>query len=224
MATDDTKAKLKQLRDRLALEAPRARSRPDAPLDLVQRLQSAADMVGQVYLLMVGSSPASNEAREEICEDALVEGHLALHEWERWLEQQGRAKPSPRTAPPVDRRQHDRYKIGVSVRLLRHSVRADGSGGVALSSEVASRPARNVSAGGIFVALAAGELAEVKPGSLVHVSVMTSDGGGIALEARAIVARRDSSGIALGWVHDSDRTRAAIDSLLDAIRRSQRDR
>jgi hypothetical protein len=218
---DDPRAKLRKLRDRLAVEAPRARAALSTPPEIAERLQSALDLVSSVYLLSTGATAATSAQLDEVYEDALVEAHLVLHDWERWLEQQ-RQKPASRTPPASPtRRQHERYDTNVSVRLLRHSVHADGTGGATLNSEATSRPARNVSLGGIFVAVPKDELAEVAVGNVLHVSVSTPAGALLSFNARATVMRRDASGLALRWIVDSERLRKAIESLLDALRPSR---
>jgi hypothetical protein len=216
---DDLRSKLRTLRDNLAAAAPRARSRGAAG-ELCERLEAAVELVSGAYLLAVRATAGS--AAEEMYEDALVEGHLALHDWERWLAQQEQQKLRPRgVLGGAERRQSDRFDTSVAVKLLRHSLRDDGSGGVKLASDATSRPARNVSLGGLFVQLPRQELAEVRVGSVVHVSVNAHE---LAFQARAAVTRRDDDGVALRWIPDSDRVRRAIDQLLDAVRRARSDR
>ena len=140
----DIKTRLRKLRDRLAFEAPRARVRPATPPVLVERLNGALETVSSVCLLTTESG-----ALEEIREDALVEGHLVLHEWERWLEQQSKGTGA-RARPGSEQRRHPRYDTNVSVRLQRHAVRGSG-GSLSVATETIERPARNVSLDGIFV-------------------------------------------------------------------------
>lgn len=214
---EDSKSKLRQLRDRLAAELPRARTRPNAPPSLIERLDAALEVVTSVYSLQ-GSS-ASTRTLDEVYEDAVVEAHLALHEWERWLEQEHQQKKlRSRTLPSADRRAHERHDTDVTVKLLRYRVRADDFGDVTIDSEVASRPARNLSLGGLFVSLAADELPAVKAGSVLHVFVSF---GAVSFTARATVQRRDSNGAGLRWVGESDRVRRSVESLLDAVRRAR---
>jgi hypothetical protein len=216
----EAKAKLRALRQRLATEAPRAYTRPDTPAELRQRLQSALECVsGACFLDTNLGSPSTEEARD----DALIEGHLALAEWERWLEQRHEHKPR-RTPPPVDRRRHERYETGVLVKLLRYAVRESSGERMTLVAETASRPARNVSLGGILVAMARDELPQVGVGSIVHVSVSAALGGPLEFQIRAAVTRRDDVSVALSWIQDSDRARRAIESLLAAITRSRHQR
>jgi hypothetical protein len=219
--TDDPKAKLKALRDRLAIEAPRAQARPQAPPDLVRRLKSALELVSRVYLLTAAQTPALDEVRE----DALVEGLLVVSEWERWLTQEKQDKQQKPVArpwsSPIDQRRHERLETNVTVKLLRHSLSDDTTGGVSLESATTSRPARNVSLGGIFVAIPKDELPQVTTGSIVHVSVSAALGAPVSFEVRAAVARREATGLGLRWVDDSERFKRAIESLLDAVRRAK---
>jgi hypothetical protein len=228
-ATDDAAARLRTLRDRLAVEEPRARARPNAPAELKERLQATLELVGRVYLLDRKATSAAT--LDEVREDAVVEAHLVLHEWERWLlQEEARAQratrarvPTP-TPAPIDRRVHARHDANVAVKLLRYDVRDDGLGGSTLDTETSSRPARNVSLGGIYVAAARGDLPQLTVGRVVHVSVSSSLGAGLAFRARAVVQRRDDGGLGLGWIVDSDPVRAAIEALLDAVRRARSDR
>lgn len=213
---DDPRAKLKHLRDRLASELPRARIRANVPPSLVDRLDAALELVANVYRL--GASSPS-KALDEVHEDAVVEAHLALHDWERWLEQDQKQKRLTTKPPAAERRQHERHDTNVTVKLLRYRVRPDELGEVQLDSETTSRPARNLSPGGIFVLVPVGELAQVGVGGVVHVSVRF--GSAASFQARATVQRRDATGVGLCWIQDSDRGRAAIESLLDAVRRSR---
>jgi hypothetical protein len=217
---DQMKATLRTLRDRLALEVPRARARPDTPPDLVERLQAALDYVSGIFLLPSSSTSSAAKALDEAREDALVEGHLALHEWERLLESASQQKRRSQTPTPLDRRQHARQGVDVTVKLLRHQVRGGGFGENTLESEATSRQARNVSIGGIFVALSGAELPKIGVGAVVHVAVTV--GGAPSFEARTVVMRRDGAGLGLQWIVDSDRTRRAIESLMEAISRGSR--
>jgi hypothetical protein len=224
---EETKTKLKQLRDRLATEAPRARARAGA--QLAERIGAALEMVNGAYLL--AASPAtggsSTAAREEMYEDALVEGHLALHDWDRFVAQQpkpaapaARARARSLTPPPVDRRQFDRYDTNIAARIVRHGVREDGSGGVTLDDASVNRPARNVSLGGILVAVPKHELPQVAVGSVVHVSVTTTNPP-LSLQARATVMRRDDTGIGLSWTTVSEATKKTIQGLLEIVRKGR---
>ncbi len=216
-STHEWKARLRQLRDQLASEEPRLSVRAHAPAELAARMRAAAELVGRVYLLVCAPSQVPAETLEEVCEDAIVEGHLVLHDWERWLEQDKRPRARSRTPPPIDRRQYARHETKVSVRLLRHDVGDDGSGGVALASQEMSRPARNLSLGGIFVAVTRNELPQVTAGSVVRVSVSTPLGPGGSFQTRAAVARRDDAGLGLRWIEQSDRFRRALETLLAAV-------
>jgi hypothetical protein len=207
---------LRKLRDQLAVEAPRARTRPHAPPDIVQRLNAALELVSRVYLL----TAAPSGTIDEVLEDAVVEATLVISEWQRWLDEE-KKKPAarPRAMPSIDQRQHERFDVNVAVRLLRHSLRDDGTGGgVTLDSATSDRAARNISLGGMFVAVPPKEFTHVGVGSIVHVSVSTPLGGNISFHARAAVTRRDAAGLALRWMDDAERTRAAIAALVDAVR------
>jgi hypothetical protein len=230
-AVDDTVTKLRTLRDRLAAEEPRARARANAPVELRRRLAATLELVGRVYLLDPRTTAAAT--LEEVREDAVVEAHLVLHDWERWLasaelSQRARnrvATPvplSPATPLAPNRRVHDRHETNVAVRLLRYALRDDGSGGVTLDTETSSRPARNVSAGGIFVTATRADLPQLAVGHLVHVSVSSSLAASLAFRARATVQRRDDSGLGLGWIVDSDAVRTSVEALLEAVRLARR--
>jgi hypothetical protein len=230
-AVDDLATRLRKLRDRLAAEEPRARARPSTPAELRRRLAATLELVSRVYLLDPRQTPA--ETLEEVREDAVVEGHLVLHDWERFLaqeeaqQQKARSRvhtPTPLPPALTDRRVHHRHETNVAVRLLRYDVRQDGSGGLTLDTETSSRPARNVSLGGIFVTMARHDLPQLQVGCIVHVSVSSSLATSLGFRARAVVQRRDDSGIGLGWIVDGDAVRAAIDALLDAVRRARSDR
>jgi hypothetical protein len=227
-ADDDVMTKLRALRDRLAVEEPRARARPNVTVDLKRRLQETLELLGRAYLLDEKSTSAA--ILEEVREDAVVEAHLVLHDWERWLAleeqraqraQQARARVPTPTPAPIDRRVHYRHDTNVAVKLLRYDVRENGAGGLTLDTETSSRPARNVSAGGIFVAAARGDLPQLTVGRIVHVSVSSSLAASLGFRARAAVQRRDDQGLGLSWIVDSDAVRAAIDALLEAVRRAR---
>jgi hypothetical protein len=206
--SDPTKSELKKLRDRLAIEAPRARTRSGVPADLARRLQAALELVGAVYLL-----PPS-EALEEVGEDAVVEAHLVLHDWELCVEKEGE-RSRKQTGPHAsrsERRVHARQDINVSVEVVRHAV----SGG---SSEraIVVRPARNVSRGGIMVALTAADLPGVAVGSVVRVAATLNSG---SFEAKAAVVRRDAAGVGLRWVKDTPDVERLVQALVDAVART----
>jgi hypothetical protein len=215
---EEPKTRLRALRDRLAVEAPRARARPTVPAELVARLQSALDCASHLLGAAAAlSSPALDEARD----DALIEGHLALHDWELFIEQERkRAQTTPLAR--INRRQHERQETTVGVNLRRYRVRDGGRGDMTLDSEVANRPARNISAGGVFVLATKEDLPQLGVGSVVHVSI--SFDGAPPFQARAAVAHRDATGLGLRWIQDSDGVRLAIQMLLDAIRTVRADR
>ena len=211
---DSPKARLKTLRDQLAAAVPRAKMKASTPPELLRRLEATAKSVAQVYLL-VASTLNPDESIEEAVADALVEGHLALSELERVQSSDALS----RTPTGIERRQAERHETNVVVRLLRHSVREEGDGSVAIGTETVQRAARNVSTGGIFVSLPKTELLEVTLGSVLHVLVGMMNGGP-AFHARGVVMRRDTNGVGLSWVLDSDRVRKDVTALLEAVRRA----
>ena len=215
MATpmDEVRATLRQLREKLAFEAPRAGARAGVPPELVERLRST--LAHLIEALNAPTGLGNDDVLHELYEDAIVEGHLVLHDWERWLGQNEANKGAPRPTRPAERRQHPRQELGVTVTLLRHSVR-ENEREVTLASETASRRARNVSLGGIFVAMTRDELAFVSVGSVLHVSVAF---GELSFKARAVVTRRDGEGVGLRWLDEDERVKRAIKQLLDALRR-----
>ena len=211
---DSLKAKLKALRDKLAAEVPRLRSR--VPPELVKRLDASLRQVGDLYLIAVGRN-APPATFGDAVEDALAEAHLLLHEVERAAaEPGGGARPKPRGG--IERRQHERLETQVTVRLLRHSTKPNDTGGASLGTDVVSRAARNVSVGGIFVTLPPAELPQVGVGSVVHLEV-GSPGGAPPFNVRAVVMRRDAIGLGLRWMDDVERARRDIQALLEAVRR-----
>jgi hypothetical protein len=205
----DIKTRLRKLRDKLAFEAPRARVRSGTPPDLVERLNGALETVSSVCLLS-----AESGALEEIREDAIVEGHLVLHEWERWLEQQSKGAVKPRAN---EQRRHPRVETNVSVKLQRHhTVRGTGNS-LSVATDTITKPARNVSLDGIFVLATPAELGDVGVGGVVHLSVVTTLPGAPSFHARTTVVRRDSDGVGLRWVRDSPALEKSIAALLEAI-------
>ncbi len=224
MANDDEdpRAKLRALRDKLAFEAPRAQARAKTPPDLAKRLKAALDQVNAAHRLATSSdSHVSEEVAAEVIDDAIVEAHMALHDWERLIErQEEQAQRARQQVALTDRRQSTRQDTDVTVRLLRHAMNESGSG-VALETETANRAARNVSMGGIFVSLAVGDLPQVVVGSVLHVAIDTSLGASLGFRARAIVMRRDATGVGLRWIVDTERVTQAIESLLAAVSRSR---
>jgi hypothetical protein len=209
MNTDDPRARLKQLRNALAAETPRALARPRIPPELGERLQSALRLISRVYL-------AAGDTLDEDCGQALVEGQLVLHDWERW--QGGQAKPQPHALSPINRREHERFASHAEVRILRHGAPNDLRGEQALESAATLRRARNVSLGGLFVALPARELPEVVVGSIVQLSITPPVETPLVFLLRATVLRRDADGLGVRWLLDSPRTQRSIDALLDATR------
>jgi hypothetical protein len=204
--TEDPKQKLRKLRDRLAFETARARGR-NVPPDLLRRLLSAAELVAQIGELKA--------APDEVFEDAFIEATLALHEWERWLEQADGPKPKTPLRPttgsnPIDRRQTERLEAQATVRILRYVV---DEGTVEADSVV--RQARNVSLGGIAVSLAPGDLPRVGVGCVVHLSIAAA-GKPTVYQVRAVVTRRGEDGLALKWLHDANNT---VSLLVSAIRK-----
>jgi len=64
-ASDETKTKLRELRNRLAFELPRARVRPSTPPELTARLQASLDAVSGAYAMPAASTASAAEAIEE---------------------------------------------------------------------------------------------------------------------------------------------------------------
>lgn len=216
-STTDARTRLKALRDRLAVEAPRARIRAGVPPELVRRLTDVLVRVNCAYLATVGQS-AAPAGTEEAVEDSLVEAHLVLHELEHKEAQTAEASAKARASGP-ERRVHERFDTDVTVQLLRHSVKNDGSVGVVLTAETAKRPARNISLGGIFVALPRDELPQVGVGGVVHVAVSLTETQ--SFKSRAVIMRRDASGIGLSWIDETGRVRKEVEALLATIRRAR---
>lgn len=215
---DDAKTKLRKLRDELAWLTSRARARPNTPPALLQRLEAAAELLNGVCLLGGGSGAVRTDTLDEIYEDALVEGHLALHDWERWVGGDDQQKRKARPVP-AQRRQHERLEASVSVSLLRHGVRTVGTGAVA-GTDAVRLTARNVSLGGMMVMAGKADLPGAAVGSVVHVSVNVSPDR--AVHARAVVTRRDDAGIALRWVQETEVDRRVVEALFAAIQQPKR--
>jgi hypothetical protein len=213
---DELKSNLRKLRDKLALEAPRAHARQGTPPELDRRLQSTLQRTSNALSGPTGG--AKPGALEELYDDIIVEAHLVLHEWERWQADAGAQKVKPPVAT-TNRRAHPRHDTNVSVQLLRHAVHASNHG-VTLESESLKRPARNVSLGGMFVVLSKDDLPQVAAGSVVHISV--SFGDSLTFRARAAVARRASDGIGLHWIQENEAVTRSIKALLDAIHQASR--
>ncbi len=215
---DDAKTKLRKLRDQLAWETSRARARGNTPVTLLQRLEAAAELLSGVCLLGGGSGARRTDTLDEVYEDAIVEGHLALHDWERWV---GADDPQKRKARPAtgQPRQHERVETSVSVSLLRHGVRTVGSGAV-VGTDAVQLTGRNVSLGGMLVIAGKADLPGAVVGSVVHVALDGSQGR--PAPARAIVTRRDDSGIALRWVQETEADRRVVEALVAAIQQPKR--
>ncbi|HEX9102938.1 MAG TPA: PilZ domain-containing protein [Polyangia bacterium] len=213
---DDTKAKLRKLRDQLAWETPRAQSRGNTPPALVQRLSAAAEMLNDVCRFGGGAEAMRSDTLDELYEDALVEGHLALHEWERWRDDEDQQKRKVRPAAPLgQRRQHERHETSVTVSLTRHGLRTEGSAAV-VGTDAVRLSARNISLGGILVMAAKSDLPRAAVGSVVHVTL--GGAGERLLHARAVVARRDDAGIGLRWLTENEADRRVVDAILAATR------
>jgi len=220
-ATDETKTKLRELRDRLAFELPRARVRPNTPMELVERLETALAAVHGAYAMPAASTASAAEAVEEARQEAIVDAHLALHDWERWAESQ--RQPRLRPQPPRPRRTSDARPPGdVEVTLLRYRTHNGDGREIAFADATAARWARSLSADGIFVTMAKDEVPQLGVGGVVQLSTQPDSGGPI--QARATVLRRDADGVSLKWIVDNDRTRRLIESLLEKVRRARRAR
>lgn len=214
--TEDIKAKLRKLRDQLAWETPRARARGNTPPALLQRLEAAAEVLNGVCLLGGGPDAMRSETLDELHEDAIVEGHLALHEWERWRGDEDQQKRKPRPAAPLgQRRQHERHETTVSVSLARHGVRTEG-GGAVVGTDTVKLAARNISFGGMMVMAGKGDLPSAGVGSVVHVTVRGA--GERLLHARGVITRRDDAGMGLRWLAETEVDRRVIESILAATR------
>ena len=214
---DDPRKKLRELRDRLAFEAPRAKARPSTPSELAERLQSTLDWINELLAAPPPATPAAGEAVAEAREEALVEAHLALHEWQRRLERD--TQPKIKSFATPDRRQHERHQVDIEVRLLRRRRQADGRE-IALAGATTQR-ARNVSLSGILVLLAPDALPEIAVNDVVNAAVIV---GTATFETRGVVVRRDASGLGLRWILDNERAQRSVDALLDAIRNVRRER
>jgi hypothetical protein len=155
-----------------------------------------------------------------VVEDTIVEAHLTLADWARFLEKESSRATGSRTRPPesMDRRVHERLEMRATARVLRYSLRPNSE---ALSVDTSSleRPARNVSLGGIFITAARHELASVGAGCVVHVSVTPP--GGKAFQLRAVVVRREESGLALRWIADAPVDQRVVESLLETVNRTR---
>jgi hypothetical protein len=216
MSNDDPRRRLRELRDKLAFEAPRAKARPSSPPEMAERLQSTLDWINELLAAPPPATPAAGEAVAEAREEALVEAHLALHEWQRWLERD--TQPKSKAFASADRRQHERHQVDIEVRLVRRRRQSD-SREVALT-DVPPQRARNVSLSGILVMLATGVLPDLAVNDVLTTAVLV---GTATFEIRGGVVRRDANGLALRWLVD-ERAQRTIDALLDAIRNVRRER
>ena len=213
MAQPDSSSKtnLRKLRDKLSFEAPRARSRAGTPPELIRRLQSTLELVTTACLL------GQSAAEEEVCEDALVEAHLVLHDWERCCRQADEKQKAPPLPSAADRR-FQRQETSVSVKVSRHALSEDAAG-PKVSTEITSRPARNVSMGGMFVTGSKDDFAGLGSGAVVHVSVSLADLP--TFQTRAVVTRRDEHGLGLRWLQETAEIKHAIQRLLHTLGRSR---
>jgi len=214
MSKEDVKAKLRKLRDQLAFETPRARTRGNTPPALLERLEAASEVLNGVCRFGGGAEAMRGDTLDELYEDAIVEGHLALHEWERWRDEENQQKRKVRpTLPLGQRRQHERHETSVLVSLARHGLHG---GGGAVSTDAVQLSARNVSLGGILVMAGKDDLVTAGVGSVVHVSLGPASGR--RLHTRAVVTRRDDAGIALRWLDETEVERGVVESILAATR------
>jgi hypothetical protein len=211
-----TKSKLRRLRDLLAFELRRAQGRETCPPELLRRLVTAAELVESVCALK--SSPDNAEQLEEVYSDALVESHLAMHDWERFRKQEDAAqKPRPRPTPTPPPRQHPRVDIDVSVKLRRFSVHEVSGAGMTVEAHTMSLPARNISIGGLYVVAKGSAHKELTVGSVVMVTVSLARDASLAFRMRAVITRRDDAGMGLRWIADHKPGEHSVQSLLDAV-------
>jgi len=115
---------------------------------------------------------------------------------------------APRPAPTgpfqprgAERRVHPRYAVNLLVRFARNVIRG---GDDPARPEAAILPARDVSAGGIYVVLE--QPLDLTRFEVVHVSVSTALGTP-PFEARAVVMRCDGAGVGLRWLPERDQAR-----------------
>lgn len=215
-----TKSKLRRLRDLLAFELRRAQGRETCPPDLLRRLVTAAELLESVCALK--SSPDNADQLEEVYSDALVEAHLAMHDWERFRKQDDAAAAKPR--PPARTmattpRVHPRVDIDVSVKLRRFSLHEVSGAGMTVEAHTTSLPARNISAGGLYVVAKGSAHKELVVGSVVMVTVSLARDASLAFRMRAVITRRDDAGMGLRWIVDYKPGEHTVQSLLDAINR-----
>lgn len=220
-ASDETKTRLRQLRDRLSFELPRARVRANTPTGIVERLQAALDAVNGAYALPAASTPSAAEALEEARQEAIVEAHLVLHDWERWSEAQRPAKLKPQAPKPRRAPADGRHPGEVEVRLLRYRAHnGDGRESALADQATVARAARNVSPEGIFVMVPKNEMPQLAVGGVLQLSAQVDQVA--ASQVRATVVRRDADGLSLKWIVDNERTVRLIESLVDGVRRARK--
>lgn len=213
-----TKAKLRRLRDLLSFELRRAQGRESCPPELLRRLVTAAELLESVCALKP-SPGGSSEQLEEVYSDALVEAHLAMHDWERFRKQEDAALTKPRVAsrPVASPRLHPRVEIDVSVKLRRFSVHEVSGAGMTVEAHTTSLPARNISAGGLYVVAKGSAHPELTVGSVVMITVSLARDASLAFRMRAVIMRRDDAGMGLRWIADSRPGEHTVQSLLDAV-------
>ena len=216
----NTKAKLRRLRDLLAFELRRAQGRESCPPELLRRLVTATELLDSVCALK--PSPDNAAQLEEVYSDALVEAHLAMHDWERFRKQEDAAalaKPRALARPsrPPLPRVHPRVDIDVSVKLRRFSVNEAPGAAPTIEAHLASLPARNVSAGGLYVVATGTAHRELTTGSVVMVTVGLARDASLTFRIRAVVTRRDDAGIGLRWIADSKPVQETVQALLAAV-------
>jgi hypothetical protein len=185
---------------------------------LLRRLVTAAELLESVCALK--SSPDNVEQLEEVYSDALVEAHLAMHDWERFRKQdEAAAKPKPaaRSSTMSPPRVHPRVDIDVSVKLRRFSVHEVSGAGMTVEAHTTSLPARNISAGGLYVVAKGSAHKELVVGSVVMVTVSLARDASLAFRMRAVITRRDDAGMGLRWIVDPKPGEHTVQSLLDAV-------
>jgi hypothetical protein len=212
-----SKSKLRRLRDLLAFELRRAQGRETCPPELLRRLVTAAELLESVCALK--SSPDNAEQLEEVYSDALVEAHLAMHDWERFRKQEDAAlaKPRAQSRPTPPPRVHPRVEIDVSVKLRRFSVHEVGGAGMTVEAHTTSLPARNISIGGLYVVAKGSAHKELTTGSVVMVTVSLARDASLAFRMRAVITRRDDAGMGLRWIADNKPGEQSVQALLDAV-------
>ncbi|HWE26884.1 MAG TPA: PilZ domain-containing protein, partial [Polyangia bacterium] len=180
---------------------------------------TAAELLESVCALK--SSPDNVEQLEEVYSDALVEAHLAMHDWERFRKQDeaAAAKPKPAARPSTmsPPRVHPRVDIDVSVKLRRFSVHEVSGAGMTVEAHTTSLPARNISAGGLYVVAKGSAHKDLVVGSVVMVTVSLARDASLAFRMRAVVTRRDDAGMGLRWIVDPKPGEHSVQSLLDAV-------